>query len=199
MNGAVPQPITLTGRIVSLEPLSASHIDALLVAARSEDIWLHTVDQPRTIESMKAYIARALAERDSKTAVPFVVRHLATDRLIGGTRYVNIAPQRRGLEIGYTWYAPEYWRTAVNTECKYLLLRHAFETLKYIRVEFQVNSRNTRSRAAVLRLGAVEEGLLRSRMVRYDGTRLDSVVFSIIDSEWPAVKARLQAALEKQR
>jgi len=130
--------------------------------------------------------------------VPFAVRHLDTDRLIGGTRYVNIAPLRRGLEIGYTWYAPEFWRTAVNTECKYLLLKHAFEALEYIRVEFQVNSRNARSRAAVLRLGAIEEGLLRSRMVRHDGTRIDSVVFSILDVEWPAVKAKLEGALGKQ-
>ena len=198
MNGAIPRPVTLTGRVVSLEPLSLNHADALLEAAQSGEIWRHTVDQPQTMESMKAYIARALAERDNTTSVPFAVRHLDTDRLIGGTRYVNIAPLRRGLEIGYTWYAPEFWRTAVNTECKYLLLKHAFEALEYIRVEFQVNSRNARSRAAVLRLGAIEEGLLRSRMVRHDGTRIDSVVFSILDVEWPAVKAKLEGALGKQ-
>lgn len=175
------------------------HANTLLEAAQSGEIWLHTLDQPRTREAMHDYIARALGERDSKTSLPFVVRNIATDRFVGCTRYANIAPLRRGLEIGFTWYAPEFWRTAVNTECKYLLLQHAFETLQYIRVEFQVNAANARSRAAVLRLGAREEGLLRSRMVRRDGQRFDSVFFSILDSEWPAVKAKLEAALRMGR
>jgi len=145
------------------------------------------------------YVARALGDRDLGTAVPFAVRHISTNRLIGSTRYTNIAPQGRCLEIGYTWYAPEYWGTGVNTECKYLLLEHAFETLGCIRVEFQVNKDNARSRAAVLRLGAVEEGVLRSRMVRRNGERIDAVFFSILDNEWPAVKARLERALNARR
>ncbi|HEV3204961.1 MAG TPA: GNAT family N-acetyltransferase, partial [Gemmataceae bacterium] len=169
MNGQVPQPITLTGQVVSLEPLSMEHADQLLEAAQSEEIWLYTLDQPRTMEAMHDYIARALGERDNKTALPFAVRHIKTNRFIGSTRYASIAPLRRGLEIGFTWYAPQFWRTAVNTECKYLLLKHAFETLQYIRVEFQTMAANARSRAAILRLGAMEEGLLRSRMVRRSG------------------------------
>jgi RimJ/RimL family protein N-acetyltransferase len=197
MNSLAPQPITLTGHVVSLEPLSMEHAGALLEPAQSDEIWLHTLDQPRTMEAMQDYIARALSDRDSKTAIPFAVRHLTTNRFIGCTRYVSIAPLRRGLEIGFTWYAPQFWRTAVNTECKYLLLTHAFETLEYIRVEFQTMSANARSRAAILRLGAIEEGILRSRMVRRDGRRFDSIFFSILDNEWPTIKARLENALNE--
>jgi RimJ/RimL family protein N-acetyltransferase len=196
MNSLAPQPITLTGQVVSLEPLSMEHADALLEAAQSEEIWLHTFDRPRTMEAMQDYIARALGERDNKTAIPFAVRHITTNRFIGCTRYVSIAPLRRGLEIGFTWYAPQFWRTAVNTECKYLLLKHAFESLQCIRVEFQAMSENARSRAAILRLGAIGEGLLRSRMVRRDGQRFDSIVFSILDNERPAVRAKLEDALK---
>ena len=196
MDSLVPQPITLTGRVVSLEPLSVEHADALLEAAQSEEIWLYTLDQPRTIAAMRDYIAGALNDRDNKTAIPFAVRHIKTNRFIGCTRYVGIAPVRRGLEIGFTWYATQFWRTAVNTECKYLLLKHAFETLQYIRVEFQTMVGNARSRAAILRLGASEEGILRARMVRRDGQRFDSIFFSILDSEWPTIKAKLEDALK---
>jgi N-acetyltransferase len=198
VTSVVPQPIALTGQVVSLEPLSMEHAGALLESAQSEEIWLYTLDKPRTMEAMQDYIGRALVDRDNQTAVPFAVRHVDTNRFIGCTRYVNIAPLRRGLEIGYTWYAPAFWRTAVNTECKYLLLKHAFETLQYIRVEFQTLSENARSRAAILRLGAMEEGILRSRMVRRNGQRFDAVFFSILDVEWPAVKAKLQVALKSR-
>lgn len=196
MNSPDPQPVTLSGQVVSLEPLAMAHADALLEAAQSEEIWLHTLDRPQTMEAMEDYIMRALKDRDDQTALPFVVRHIKTDRFIGCTRYANIAPLRRGLEIGFTWYAPEFWRTAVNTECKYLLLKHAFETLGYIRVEFQAMSENARSRAAILRLGATEEGRLRSRMVRRNGQRFDSIFFSILDNEWPTIKAKLEDALK---
>jgi RimJ/RimL family protein N-acetyltransferase len=196
MNSRVPQPITLAGQTVSLEPLSMEHAAALLEAAQSEEIWLHTLDKPRTMNAMEDYIARALGERDNNAGIPFAVRHIETNRFIGSTRYANIAPQRWGLEIGYTWYAPKFWRTAVNTECKYLLLKHAFETLQYIRVELQAMVDNARSRAAILRLGAIEEGVLRSRIVRRNGQRFDSVFFSILDNEWPGVKVKLEGLLK---
>jgi len=188
--------ITLTGTVVSLEPLSIEHAGALLEAARSDQIWRHTLDRPQTIQVMEDYIARALSDRDNQDAIPFAVRHIETGRFIGCTRYVNIAPARRGLEIGYSWYAPEFWRTAVNTECKLLLLKHAFETMHCIRVELVVNAHNTRSRTAILRLGAIEEGTLRSRMMRRDGERIDAVFFSILEAEWPAVKATLEGAMK---
>jgi N-acetyltransferase len=197
MANAVLQTVTLTGSIVRLQPMSADHADRLLDAGESDEIWRHTLDRPQTIELMRDYITRALADRDAGTAIPFVVRHLATDRLIGCTRYVNMMPARGCLEIGYTWYAPEFWRTAVNTECKYLLLKHAFETLRFIRVEFVVAAQNARSRAAVLRLGAIEEGTLRSRMIRRNGERVDAVFSSILDHEWPGVKAKLEGALNR--
>jgi RimJ/RimL family protein N-acetyltransferase len=197
MTSPVPHLVTLTGQVVTLEPLSLEHAGGLLEAAQSEEIWRHTIDEPRTLDAMSEYIAGALSDRDAGTAIPFAVRHNGTDRHIGCTRYVNIAPQRRGLEIGFTWYAPEFWRTAVNTECKYLLLSHAFESLRFIRVELQTMSANARSRSAILRLGAIEEGTLRSRMVRRNGQRFDSVFFSILDTEWPAVKARLEGALRR--
>jgi RimJ/RimL family protein N-acetyltransferase len=198
MNGLVPQPITLAGQAVSLEPLSMEHAGALLEAAQSDEIWLHTLDKPQTLEGMQDYIARALGERDNKTGIPFAVRHIETNRFIGSTRYANIAPLRCGLEIGYTWYAPQFWRTSVNTECKYLLLKHAFETLQYIRVELQAMVDNARSRAAILRLGAIEEGVLRSRIVRRNGQRFDTVFFSILDNEWPGVQARLEELLRSR-
>jgi RimJ/RimL family protein N-acetyltransferase len=197
MNGLVPQFVTLTGRVVTLVPLSMEQANDLLEAAQSEDIWLHTLDRPQTNAAMQDYIERALKDRDEETAIPFAVRHRETNRFIGCTRYVNIAPLRLGLEIGFTWYAPQFWRTAVNTECKYLLLKYAFETLRYIRVEFQAMSENARSRAAILRLGAVEEGTLRSRIVRRNGQRFNSIFFSILDNEWPAIKAKLEDALKR--
>jgi RimJ/RimL family protein N-acetyltransferase len=198
MNNLVPQPITLAGRTVSLEPLSMEHAGPLVEAAQSEEIWLHTLDKPQTMDAMQDYIARALVERDNRSGIPFAVRHIGTDRFIGSTRYANIAPQRCGLEIGFTWYAPQFWRTPVNTECKYLLLQHAFETLQYIRVELQAMANNARSRAAILRLGAIEEGVLRSRIVRRNGQRFDSVFFSILDNEWPRVKVRLEELLQSR-
>ena len=198
MNSLVPQPITLSGQTVSLEPLSMEHAGALLEAAQSEEIWLHTLDKPRTMEAMQDYIARALGERDNNTGIPFAVRHIETNRFIGSTRYANIAPSRCGLEIGFTWYAPRFWRTSVNTECKYLLLKHAFETLQYIRVELQAMVENARSRAAILRLGAIEEGVLRSRIVGRNGQRFDTVFFSVLDNEWPGVKVRLERLLKSR-
>ncbi len=189
------QPVTLAGRVIRLEPLSPAHVEDLLIAAQTAEIWRYTLDEPRTLDAMRDYIERAIDEREAGTALPFAVRHLATGRAIGSTRYAAISGANRGVEIGWTWYAPEFWRTSVNTEAKYLLLRHAFETLGCIRVELKTDARNTRSRAAIARLGAVEEGALRSKVIMRDGYRRDSVYFSILDHEWPAVKARLEAWL----
>ena len=158
-----------------------------------EEIWRVTLDDPRTPQEMHAYVSRALADRDAGTAFPFAVRHLAEGRVVGATRYHSISFANRSVEIGFTWYSPRFWRTGVNTECKYLLLTHAFERLGCIRVEFKTDARNARSRAAILRLGATEEGTLRSKVIMRDGHRRDSVYFSILDREWPAVKKRLEA------
>jgi RimJ/RimL family protein N-acetyltransferase len=190
-----PKSVTLTGKLVSLEPLLLDHAVQLCESAQAEEIWQHTLDKPRSLELMTAYIERALAEQAKGITVPFAVRHLKDNRLIGSTRYWGIAPWRRGLEIGFTWFDPRYWGTNVNTESKYLLLKHAFEDLGTVRVELQTSTLNARAHKAILRLGAVEEGVLRARIVRPDGTRFDSIFFSILDNEWDSVKQSLEAKL----
>lgn len=195
-NGDRPALVTLRGTHVALEPLAMGHVPELLEAAQSDEIWRWTIDDPRTPATMEDYVTRALAARDAGQALPFAVRHLASDAVIGCTRYHAISRADLGLEIGFTWYAPAFWRTAVNTECKYLLLTHAFERLGCIRVELKTDARNARSRAAILRLGAVEEGTLRSKVIMRDGHRRDSVYFSILDHEWPAVRRRLRERLD---
>jgi RimJ/RimL family protein N-acetyltransferase len=190
-----PKPVILTGRFVSLEPLSLEHAVQLSEAAQSEEIWHHTLDKPRTLELMTAYIERALTEQAKGTSLPFAVRHLQDNRIIGSTRYWEITPWRRGLQIGFTWFDPKYWGTNVNTESKYLLLKQAFEELGTVRVEIQTSTQNTRAQKAILKLGAVEEGVLRARIVRPDGTRLDCIFYSILDNEWDSVKQSLEARL----
>lgn len=171
------------------------HVPALAAAGADPRIWEWTLPDGHLPGVMEAYVRTALEEQAEGRAVPFVVRHLADHRIIGSTRYGNIALQDRVLEIGWTWYHPAFWRSAVNTECKFLLLTHAFETFGALRVEFKTDALNARSRAAILRLGALEEGILRSKMIVRGGRRRDTVYFSILDHEWPAVKARLAARL----
>ena len=192
-------PVTLEGGLVRLEPLAHEHEAALRLAAQHEDIWRVTLDDPRTPEAMRGYVARALQARDAGLALPFAVYHKGERRFIGSTRFHSVSFPDRSVSIGLTWYAPEFWGTGVNTECKYLLLTHAFDGLGCIRVEFNADARNARSRAAILRLGAVEEGTLRSKVVLRDGHRRDAVYFSILDHEWPAVRERLERLMEERR
>lgn len=189
------QPVVLEGSSVRLEPLTSAHEPALLAAAQDERIWRYTIHDPRTPESMHAYVTSALADQERGEALPFAVHHRAAARVIGATRFHSISAANRGLEIGFTWYAPEFWRTRVNTECKYLMLRYAFDVLGCIRVELKTDGRNDRSRAAILRLGAREEGTLRAKVIMRDGHRRDAVYFSILDHEWPAVRDRLEGML----
>ena len=188
-------PVTLEGALVRLEPLGHEHEAALRLAAQDENIWRVTIDDPRTPGAMRDYVARALEARDAGLAFPFAVYHKGEGRFIGSTRFHSVSFPDRGVSIGLTWYAPEFWGTGVNTESKYLLLTHAFDRLGCIRVEFNADARNARSRAAILRLGAVEEGTLRSKVVLRDGHRRDAVYFSILDHEWPAVRARLERSM----
>ncbi len=189
------RPVVLEGGSVRLEPLAIGHVPALLGAAQDERIWRYTIHDPRTPESMNAYVASALADQERGEALPFAVHHRHAGRIIGATRFHSISARNRSLEIGFTWYAPEFWRTRVNTECKYLMLRYAFDALACIRVELKTDARNDRSRAAILRLGAREEGTLRSKVIMRDGHRRDAVYFSILDDEWPAVRNRLEGML----
>jgi RimJ/RimL family protein N-acetyltransferase len=192
------QPVTLTGRFVRLEPMTEAHIPALAEIGVGQDFWdFMLYGRMDTLEDMRAWVLDILERGRRGTDLPFVVIHLASGRVAGATRYLNISARDRGLEIGGTWYGLEFQRTVVNTESKYLLLRHAFETLGAIRVQFKTDLRNERSQRAIERLGAVKEGILRNHMILPDGRIRHSVFYSILDSEWPQVKARLEAMLAR--
>lgn len=191
-------PVTLTGRLARLEPLSLAHVPDLTIAGRSEDIWRYMpYPQMRTEADMTAWIEDMLRRQARGTDLPFAVHHLEAGRAIGATRYMDIQTAHRGLEIGGTWYAAEHQHTGVNTECKYLLLRHAFETLDCLRVQLKTDLRNERSQRAIERLGALREGVLRNNMIMPDGYVRSSVYYSILAEEWPAVKARLEEKLRR--
>lgn len=190
--------LTLQGCLVRLEPLALAHVPDLTLAGRDEAIWqFMPYGAIVTPERMAAHIREAIARCASGTAYPFAVIHVPSGRAIGCTRYLDIQPNSRALEIGGTWYAPAYQRSSVNTECKYLLLRHAFEHLGCLRVHFRTDLRNERSQRALERIGAVKEGVLRKNLTMPDGYQRSSVVYSILDDEWPAVKERLEELLAR--
>jgi len=188
---AFVEAVTLRGRRATLEPLAREHEDALRRAAADGELWRLWYTSVPSPEKTTAYIDTALGMRENLGAMPFVVRASATGEIVGCTRYFHVDAQNRRLEIGYTWYAKSVQRTAINTECKLLLLTHAFETLKCIAVEFRTHWFNHASREAIARLGAKQDGVLRNHQMSPDGSYRDTVVFSIIESEWPAVKRHL--------
>ena len=191
------KPVVLEGDLVRLEPLAARHAAGLWEAARDPVIWRwfpYRISSQAEAEQMIAF-ASAGAEKGSLLAFVQILR--ATGEIAGSTSYLAIEPAHRRLEIGGTWLNPRYQRTGANTEAKLLLLRHAFEQLGCRRVEFKTDSENKQSRAALARIGATEEGIFRSHMVRLDGGRRDSVYFSVIDPEWPRVRSRLEALLAR--
>jgi len=191
-------PITLTGTYVRLEPLNETHIPGLAAIGIGQDFWNFMVyGNMETEADMRRWVRDILSRAEKGTDLPFAVIHLASGRVAGATRYLNIVPHDYGLEIGGTWYGPEFQRTAVNTECKYLLLSHAFETLQAIRVQFKADSRNERSQRAMERIGAKREGVLRNHMILPDGHIRHSVFYSILDSEWLEVKTNLEGMLNK--
>jgi RimJ/RimL family protein N-acetyltransferase len=191
------QPVVLTGRVIRLEPLSEKHIPDLTIAGRDESIWQYMLyGIINTEEGMRDWVRDMLNRQAQGTDLPFAVIHLDSRRAIGGTRFMDIRRQHRGVEIGGTWYATAYQRTAVNTECKYLLLRHAFEVWQCIRVQFKADLRNERSQRALERIGAIREGVLRNHMILRDGTIRHSIFYSILDSEWPVVKRGLEEKLK---
>jgi N-acetyltransferase len=189
------EPVALRGKHVWLEPLTLEHCAALCEVGLSEELWRWIPVPVQTPKQMAEYVETALKEQAAGTALPFVQRDAATGRVIGSTRYGNIERAHRRVEIGWTWVARAWQRTAVNTEAKYLLLRYAFETLGCNRVELKTDSLNTTSRAAILRIGAQQEGIFRNHMITASGRIRHTVYFSILDSEWPEVKARLQGRL----
>lgn len=191
------EPVVLTGRYVRLEPMTEAHVPALTEIGAGQQFWSFMLyGDIRTREDMRRWVLDILERASHGTDLPFVAVHLASGQVAGATRYLNIVPRDRGLEIGGTWYGPEFQRTVVNTECKYLLLQHAFENLKAVRVQLKTDSRNERSQRAIERIGALKEGVLRNHMILPDGRIRDSVFYSILDAEWPAVKTRLEQFME---
>jgi RimJ/RimL family protein N-acetyltransferase len=191
-------PVTLTGRFVRLEPLTAAHGDASAVFAYEPSLWNWTAGRLSDRASLDAYMDEALAGAANGTAIPFATVRLGENRVVGSTRFANISVRDGRFEIGWTWVAVPYQRTPVNTEAKYLMLQHAFESLGAVRVELKTHAKNTQSRAAMERIGAQFEGIHRKHMLQPDGTRRDTAWFSIVDDEWPAVRARLEGMLRNR-
>ena len=192
------KPVVLTGKHVRLEPMTEAHIPGLTEIGVGQNFWdFMLYGRIDSEEDMRGWVMDIISRGEKGTDLPFVVIHLASGRVAGATRYLNIMPNDRGLEIGGTWYGVDFQRTAVNTECKYLLLRHAFETLGAIRVQLKSDLRNERSQKAMERIGAKREGILRNHMILPDGRYRDSVFYSILDAEWPEVKMNLEAMMRK--
>ncbi|MGM0952598.1 MAG: GNAT family N-acetyltransferase [Pseudomonadota bacterium] len=192
-------PVTLRGKYVELVPLGPSHRDALFAAAADGELWTSDLTiVPASPEATERYIQEAIKGRENGIYLPFVIIHRQTNRVVGTTRYRAINPQHRRLEIGSTWLAGSAQKTAVNTESKLLLLQHAFERLRCLRVEFLTDALNQQSRAAIERLGARFEGILRMHMVMPSGRSRDSACFSIVESDWPAIKDRLESKLRER-
>lgn len=189
--------VTLEGKHARLEPLAKSYLAGLAQVGLDEELWRWSPIPVRTTEEMAAYIETALQEQERGMSLPFAILEKATGRAIGSTRYGNIDRTHHRVEIGWTWVARDWQRTAINTEAKYLLSRHAFETLGCLRVELKTDSLNEKSRTAILRIGAKEEGIFRNHMITESGRIRHSVYFSIIESEWPAVKVRLETMLNR--
>jgi RimJ/RimL family protein N-acetyltransferase len=190
-------PCTLAGRHVRLEPLELSHADELLEVALEPELWRFTTRRVDSPEMLRSYLETAMAERDAGVSLPFITRDAASGRAIGSTRYLNISRHDRRVEIGWTWIGKRWQRTAANTEAKYMMLRHAFETWECVRVELKTSTHNERSRAAIERIVGVEEGIFRRHTRNADGTWRDTIWFSIIDREWPDVKQRLEERLAR--
>lgn len=191
------QPVTLEGKYVRLEPLSFDHQAALREVGLDPELWRLTTTIIHNSEEMRTYIETALKWQAEGTALPFATIEQSTGKAVGSTRFANIDKANRRMEIGWTWIARPWQRTPINTEAKYLMLRHAFETLGCIRVELKTDALNEKSRNAMLRIGAKEEGILRSHIILHNGRIRDTVYYSIIESEWPGVKRNLESKLSQ--
>jgi len=186
-------PVTLEGKWTRLEPLSVEHAQELFRVAQDDDIWRHMpVPTPKTKDDVCAWVRDALNMQERGLVLPFAIVDCASGQAIGSTRYLDISAHDRHVEIGWTWLGKAYWRTRLNTEGKYLLLKHAFETLGCIRVSLKTDLRNERSQRAIERIGGVREGVWRRVVIMHDGYQLSSVFYSILDDEWAGVKAGLE-------
>lgn len=200
MTARLVEPVTLTGWTwATLEPMQRGHEAELLEAAKDGELWNLWYTQVAGAEAVLNYMDLAMKMRDEQGAMPFVVRRKSDGKIVGATRYFNVDDKNRRLEIGHTWYSRSVQRTGLNTECKYMMLKHAFERLHCVAVEFRTHYFNFQSREAIARLGARQDGILRNHVISNNGTLRDTVVFSIIESEWPTVKVHLRHQLDKPR
>lgn len=193
----VVEPVTLEGQYIRMEPLSADHYAGLCEALVDEDLWRWIFVPVKTADDMQRFIETALKLRDEGSILPFVTVYKPENRVVGTSRFLSIDTTHHAIEIGTTVVGKKWQRTVVNTEAKYLMLRHAFETLGCLRVQLQTDSLNTQSRNAILRLGAKQEGIVRNHRVYPNGRLRNTVYFSIMDQEWPAVKADLEAKIAR--
>ena len=189
------ESVTLQGTHVRLEPLTLDHHAALCEIGLDPELWRWTIANIRTTDDLRRYLETAIQEREQGRSLPFATVHAPSGRVVGCTRFGNIERAHRRLEIGWTWVGTAWQRSAINSEAKYLMLRHAFETLGCMRVEFKTHALNQKSQNAMRRIGCVEEGRFRKHMLSDRGLARDTVWFSIIDDEWPAVKARLEGMM----
>jgi RimJ/RimL family protein N-acetyltransferase len=193
------KPVTLDGRRVRLEPMVRDHLDDLTRIGAFEELWKLTTARADSAEGMAEYVGAALSDQKRGTSLPFVTIDKASGEIVGSTRFGNIDPANRRTEIGWTWITPAFQRTYVNSEAKLLMLTHAFETWGCARVELKTDVLNSKSRNAMLRMGATEEGILRKHILTYSGRWRDSIYYSVLDTEWPAVKKRLEGFVLEAR
>ncbi|UII77324.1 GNAT family N-acetyltransferase [Flagellimonas sp. HMM57] len=190
-------PIELEGNLVKLIPMQQTHREGLLEAATDGNLWELWYTSVPSSTTVDAYMDFAINEQKAQRALPFVIIDKKTNTIVGSTRFCSVDAPNRRVEIGYTWYAKHVQRTGINTECKYLLLQHAFETLDAIAVEFKTNFFNFPSRNAILRLGARQDGIIRNHRIDKQGNIRDTVIFSILNSEWPTVKTSLEFKMNR--
>ncbi len=188
-------PVTLEGNQVRLEPVQPGHVPALVAAGQADEIWTYLPLRLTTIEAMEARMREALNRQRDGSEHPFAVVLRGSGRIVGSTSYLEVSSPHRSVEIGWTWYSPDVWGTTVNPEAKYLMFKHAFESWGAFRVFLKTDARNLHSQAAIEKLGARYEGTLRSHLILPDGFRRDSKYYSVLDSEWPAVRSRLEQRL----
>jgi len=191
------EPLILEGESVRLEPLRTEHLPDLCEVGLDESIWLWTANVIENENDMRRYVETALEESNRKVSLPFVTIEKSANKIVGSTRFGNIDVKNRRAEIGWTWINPRWQRTSINTEAKILMLAHAFETWNCIRVELKTDVLNEKSRSAVRRLGAIEEGILRRHAITDTGRIRDTVYYSVLDSEWRGVKANLKSKIKK--
>ena len=187
--------IALENETVLLRSLDKGDVQGILEAVSFPEIWLHMSTAMENIEDVNGFVDNALAMKEKKTEFPFVIIDKVSGQIIGSTRFMDIDDKHKRLEIGTTWLIPAYWRTSINTNCKYLLLQYCFEILKLQRVQIKTDHENYRSQKAIERIGAIKEGVLRNHMIRKDGTIRHTVMYSIIKEDWPEIKTHLQKLL----